>query len=111
MSPRRKAFLNSHPLSREEARRGGLNRAALERRGKEVLKALEEGKLVPAEDAEGDDEPCPLLESRMKEVARIARVKHEKRKYVPVPPKSEVPSGLLELQRIDPAQRARLLAD
>ena len=111
MSPRRKPFLNSHPLSREEARRGGLRRAELEREGREALRAVEEGRLIPAKDAEGDEDPCPMLESRKAIARERAGLAPKKREYIVVEPKSEIPSGLLELQRMDPAQRARLLAD
>ena len=75
------------------------------------MKAIEDGKLIPAPEEDESDDPCHELESRKREVAKRAGLKYEKRKYVVVEPPPEAPSELLELQDVPPAQRARLLAD
>ncbi|MCZ6689957.1 MAG: hypothetical protein O7H41_10170 [Planctomycetota bacterium] len=95
----------------EDSRRGGLARKAQIREGDELRKALARGDLVPAEEQEDSGARCPLLMSSQDEARRRAGLEPKKRKYIDVPPEREVPSGLLELQRMDPAQRARLLAD
>ncbi len=98
-------------LTREDMRRGGRVRAERDKQGREALKAIEEGRLVPSEETEDDDGPCPELRSSLAKAREVADLLPVSLELVAVEPKHGMSAGLLELNRMDGTRRARLLSD
>ena len=104
----KKPKLRPRGFTPEEARRGGLRKAAGDREARAVLTALEAGELVHVGPKAPEGTPCPLLERNQRKLREMRGEPEPKRVVIPPPP---VDPRLLALQDMDYERRVRLLSD